>query len=115
MKKFVQVFMGSRGILEDVLLVESKFSISDYCESIVREIFSEIDVDDDDYEEEVEMLSEFVSVEELNGFTFVGLNEEEHLVVFDFDTNKDVCEKLLKLWENEDVDGVHDIINNLDY
>ena len=66
-------------------------------------------------DEDFDFMTEFVGVEDYEGFSVVGLNEEEYLVVFDFEVNKEVCEKLLELDENEDEEGIMNIIDSLDY
>jgi hypothetical protein len=115
MKKFVTVFIGSRGCLEEVNLVENELSLFEYSQSIVDGIYADIDVADEDYEDQIEYLSEFVTINECKGFNEVGLNEEEYLFIFDFEENEDLCEKLLELFENEDEEGIMDIIDKLDY
>ena len=114
MKKFVEVFVGSRGCLEDVSLIETKLSLTEHYQKLVDSILSEFRDSCDD-EEDVEFMSEFVGVEDYEGFSVVGLNEEESLFVFDFDVNKEVCEKLLELFENEDERGIMNIIDSLNY
>lgn len=114
MKKFVTVFMGSRGILEEVNLVESKLSCSDYCDSVTHDLIAELKNECED-EEDFDFMIEFLGVEDYGEFKVVGLNEEEHLIVFDFEVSKDLCEKLLEFWENGDEDGIRDIIDSLDY
>ena len=109
MKKFVTVFMGSRGILEEVNLVETEFSLEEYSQNIVESLYQDIDEDD------LELIQEFVNITECEGFTMVGLNEEEHLIIFDFEVNEEVCDELLELWENEDEDGIMKIVDNLTY
>ena len=114
MKKFVEVFVGSRGCLEEVKLVESELTLSKYCQSKVDFILNEMKEDNED-EEDLEFITEFIGVEDCEGFSVVGLNEEESLIVFDFEENEEVCEKLLELFENEDEEGIMNIIDNLDY
>ena len=114
MKKFVEVFVGSRGCLEEVNLVESELTLNEYYESKVNSIKDEMRVDCED-DEDFDFMTEFVGVEDYEGFSVVGLNEEEYLVVFDFEVNKEVCEKLLELDENEDEEGIMNIIDSLDY
>ena len=109
MKKFVTVFIGSRGCLEEVNLVESELSLLEYSQTIVDDIYEYV------YEDDLETLSEFVTINECKGFNEVGLNEEESLFIFDFEENEDLCEKLLELLENEDEEGIMNIIGNLDY
>ncbi len=114
MKKFVEVFLGSRGMLEEVNLIESDLSCKDYYDIKVSQILAEMeDVSED--EEDFEFMSEFVDVTEYDGFLMVGLNEEEYLVVFDFEENEEVCNKLLKFWEEGNEEGIRDIVDNLDY
>ena len=88
MKKFVEVFVGSRGCLEEVNLVETKLSLNEHYQELVDSILSDFKDSCDD-EEELEFMSEFVGIEDYEGFSVVGLNEEESLFVFDFDVNKD--------------------------
>ena len=114
MNKFVEVFVGSRGCLEEVKVVESEMSLTDYYECYVETLIEEFFENGED-EDDVEFLKEFVGVEEFEGFSVVGLNEEENLVVFDFEVNKEVCEKLCELWENEDEREIMNVIDNLNY
>ncbi len=114
MKKFVELFVGSRGCLEEVKLVETYFTLNEYYEDVVEKIKDEMKEDCED-EDDLEFMTEFVGVEDYEGFSVVGLNEEESLIVFDFDVNKEVCEKLLELFENEDEEEIMNIIDNLDY
>jgi hypothetical protein len=114
MKKFVEVFVGSRGCLEEVKLVESQLTLTEYYEALTDEIKNEAKIECED-EEDYDFITEFVGVEDYDGFSMIGLNEEEHLIVFDFEVNKDLCEKLLELFENEDEEGIMDIIDELDY
>ncbi|CAB4125323.1 hypothetical protein UFOVP54_110 [uncultured Caudovirales phage] len=114
MKKFVEVFVGSRGCLESVDLIESYYTLNEYYENKVEEIVEEFRKSSEDVED-FEFMREFVGIEDYEGFSVVGLNEEESLIVFDFDVNKEVCEKLLELFENEDEEGIMNIIDNLDY
>lgn len=114
MKKFVEVFLGSRGILEEVKLVESDLTLTEYYENLVEEIVDEMKDYCED-EEDLEFMTEFVGLSKYDGFSIVGLNEEECLFVFDFDENEELCEKLLELYENEDEESIKDIVDNLQY
>jgi hypothetical protein len=114
MNKFVQVFLGSRGILEEVELVESELTLNDYYEDIVEKIKDEMKEDCED-EEDLEFMTEFVNLENHEGFSIVGLNEEEYLVVFDFKDDEELCKKLLKFWKNQDEDSIRNIVDNLQF
>jgi len=109
MKKFVTIFMGSRGILEEVNLIETELSLEEYSQNIVESLYQDID------EEDLEMVQEFIDITECEGFTMVGLNEEEHLILFDFEVDEKTCNELLEFWENEDEDGIMKIVDNLAY
>ncbi len=115
MNKFVEVFVGSRGCLEEVKVVESEMSLTDYYECYVETLIGEFEEEFGEDEDDVEFMKEFVGVEEFEGFIVVGLNEEESLVVFDFEVNEEVCEKLCELWENEDEREIMNVIDNLNY
>jgi hypothetical protein len=112
MNKFVEVFIGSRGCLEEVKVIESEMNISDYYECYVESLIEECY---ENGEDDIEYYKEFIGVEEFEGFKVVGLNEEENLVVFDFEENKEVCNKLLKLWKNGDEVEIRNVIDNLNY
>lgn len=114
MRKFVEVFVGSRGCLEEVKVVESEMSLTDYYECYVETLIEELYENGED-EDDVEFMKEFVGVEEFEGFSVVGLNEEESLVVFDFEVNEEVCEKLCELWDNGDEREIMNVIDNLNY
>ena len=114
MKKFVEVFVGSRGCLEEVKLVESDLTLKEYYEGVVEEVIEEFRKSSEDVED-FEFMTEFVGIEDYKEFSLVGLNEEECLYVFDFEVNKEVCEKLLEVFENEDEEGIMNIIDSLNY
>ena len=114
MKKFVEVFMGSRGCLEEVKVIESDLTLKEYYKDLVEEIVEEMKEDCED-EDDLEFMTEFVGVEDYEGFSVVGLNEEESLIVFDFELNKDLCKKILKLYSNGDELGIRKIIDSLEY
>ena len=114
MNKFVQVFLGSRGILEEVELVESELTLTEYYQKQVNDIVEELKDECED-EEDLEFMTEFVGLENYEGFSIVGLNEEEYFVIFDFKDDEELCEKLLEFWENEDEDSIKNIVDNLQY
>ena len=114
MNKFVQVFLGSRGILEEVELVESELTLTEYYQKQVNDIVEELKDECED-EEDLEFMTEFVGLENYEGFSIVGLNEEEYFVIFDFKDDEELCEKLLEFWENEDEDSIRNIVDNLQY
>ena len=113
-KKFVEVFMGSRGCLEEVKVVESDLTLKEFYNDLVEEIVDGMKEDCED-EEDLEFMTEFVGVEDFEGFSVVGLNEEESLVVFDFELNEDLCEKILELYDNDDEFEIRKIIDSLEY
>jgi len=114
MNKFVQVFLGSRGMLEEVELVESELTLTEYYQKQVNDIVEELKDECED-EEDLEFMTEFVGLENYEGFSIVGLNEEEYFVIFDFKDDEELCEKLLEFWENEDEDSIKNIVDNLQY
>ena len=105
MKKFVKVFVGSRGIIEEVELVEIEYnSILDRSLKIFEEMVEECD--DDEREEMEEYVEEFcnVEVDREKGVVFVGLNEEECEYWIDCDRYEDDCKGLVELFENDNCD-----------
>lgn len=96
MKKFVKVELGSRGEVEDVVLVESSY---DLIESEFNEILNGMKEDaDDDY---LDYLEEFggIEVDLEKGEVVFGFSEEDCTFYVEVEKNKDLCEGLLKYWE----------------
>jgi hypothetical protein len=89
MNKFVQVFLGSRGMLEEVELVESELTLTEYYQKQVNDIVEELREISED-EEDFEFMTEFVGLENYEGFSIVGLNEEEYFVVYDFKDDEEL-------------------------
>lgn len=114
MKKFVEVFIGSRGYLEEVKVVKTDLTLNEYYSKLVEGILEDLKENSEDGED-LGFMTEFVGIEDYKGFSVVGLNEEESLIVLDFEVNKELCKKLSKLWEDEDFDSILDIIGNLEY
>ena len=114
MNKFVQVFLGSRGMLEEVELVESELTLTEYYQKQVNDIVEELREISED-EEDFEFMTEFVGLENYEGFSIVGLNEEEYFVVYDFKDDEELCKKLLEFWKNEDEDSIRNIVDNLQF
>ena len=114
MNKFVQVFLGSRGILEEVELVESELTLTEYYQKQINDIVEELKDECED-EEDLEFMTEFVGFDSYEGFSIVGLNEEEYLVVFDFKDDEELCKKLLEFLKNEDEDSIRNIVDNLQF
>ena len=114
MKKFVEVFLGSRGILEEVNLVETDLTKKEYYDNYVEGIICDLEEMSED-EEDLEFMKEFVECIEYSRFLMVGLNEEEYLMVFDFEDNEELCNKLLELYENGDEEGIRDIVDSMEW
>lgn len=114
MKKFVKVFVGSRGIIEDVELVEIEYNdILDRSLKIFEEMVDDCDDEDDRLEME-EYVEEWcnVDVDRERGVVLVGLNEEECEYWIDCDMYENDCDRLVELFENDDCDSneFHDIM-----
>ena len=114
MKKFVKVFVGSRGIIDEVELVEIEYNgILDRSLEIFEEMVEECEDEDDKVEME-EYVEEWcnVDVDREKGVVFVGLNEEECEYWIDCDMYEDDCKRLVELFENDKYDDneFHDIM-----
>ena len=113
MKKFVKVFVGSRGIIDEVELVEIEYNdILDRSLKIFEEMVEECD-DDEDREEMEEYVEEFcnVDVDREKGVVLVCLNEEECEYWIDCDMYEIDCKKLVELFENGNYDEFNDLMN----
>ena len=112
MKNFVKVFVGSRGIIEEVEVVEIGYNdILDRSLEIFKEMVEECE-DEEDREEMEEYVDEWcnVDVDRERGIVNVGLNEEECEYWIDCDMYEDDCKKLVELFENENVEEFNDLM-----
>ena len=113
MKKFVRVFVGSRGFIEDVEVVEQSY---EGIEGMAREHFDNMlddELDDEEREEMESYIDEFCSVEvkEDEGLVFIGYNEEECEYWIDCDMYGDDCEKLVELFESGKESEFNDLMS----
>lgn len=106
--KVVNVFVGSRGRLENVEVLEVE-SMLEYCNSLVDKAREDLD------EEDLEYVEEFIGTDCYEGFNVVGLNEEEDMYVLDYKEMKGVCKSILRDWDNENEEGVIDSISSLNF
>ena len=97
MKKFLKVFVGSRGCLEEVEVIESSY---DELFELHDNEFKEND--DEDYVEEFCS----IRVDEVKGLLDVSLNEEEGVWYVDMDINKEFCNELIELSDSDEDDEV---------
>ena len=97
MKKFLKVFVGSRGCLEEVEVIESTYD----------ELYDLHDKEFLEYEDE-EYVEEFCSidVDEEKGLINVSLNEEEGVWYVDMDINEEFCNELIELSDKDEDDQV---------
>ena len=110
-RNFVKVVLGSRGEVENVELVESSYEL-------IYKDFSEIleSLKEDEDEEFLEYLEEFGNIEiDLDkGEVMYGFSEEDCTFFVEVEKNKELCEGLLKGWEEEDLDReFYELIGNL--
>jgi len=97
MKKFLKVFVGSRGCLEEVEVIESSYD----------ELFELYDNEFKEYEDE-DYVEEFCSIEvdEVKGLINVSLNEEEGVWYVDVELNEKFCNEIIELSDNDEDDEV---------
>tara|TARA_R110000868_G_scaffold580_2_gene4202 strand:- start:183 stop:515 length:333 start_codon:yes stop_codon:yes gene_type:complete len=97
-KEFLKVFVGSRGILEEVEVVETSYkSLMEFYDEEFYELGLEVGE---------EYVDEWCSFEkdEVKGLVSVGLNEEEGVWFVDMELNKEFCDEILVL-DKDDKDG----------
>ena len=96
MRNFVKVELGSRGEVENVELVLSSYEL---IEDEYDDKYSDLSVDSDN----IEYLEEFASIEinEEKGEVEYGFSEEDCTFYVEVEKNKELCDKLLKGWEEE--------------
>jgi hypothetical protein len=90
-KEFLKVFVGSRGMLEEVDVVVSSYkNLMEFYDEEFYELGLEVG------EEYVDEFCSFESNEE-KGLVSVGLNEEEGVWFVDMELNKEFCDEILVL------------------
>lgn len=95
-KEFLKVFIGSRGMLEEVEVVETSYkSLMEFYD----EVFYEMGLELEDGEEYVEEFCGF-DKDEVKGLVSVGLNEEEGVWYVDMELNKEFCNEIMELVKN---------------
>lgn len=96
-KKFLKVFVGSRGCLEEVEVVEDSYD--ELCDFYDEQFIG--------YEDE-EYVEEFCSIDvnEEKGLISVSLNEEEGVWYVDMDINEEFCNELIELSDKDENDKV---------
>ena len=96
-KKFLKVFVGSRGCLEEVEVIESSYD----------ELFELYDNQFKEYEDD-DYVEEFCSIEvdEVKGLISVSLNEEEGVWYVDVELNEKFCNEIIELSDNDEDDEV---------
>ena len=101
MKKFVKVELGSRGEVENVELVLTGYEL---IEKEFNEKLKSLKEDED--EEYLDYLEEFgnIEIDEEKGEVEYGFSEEDCTFYVEVEKNRDLCEGLLKCWEEEDLD-----------
>jgi rubrerythrin len=101
MRKFVKVELGSRGEVDNVELLLSSYEL------IEKEFNEELEgLKDEEDEEGLEYLEEFgnIEIDKEKGEVGYGFSEEDYTFYVEVEKNKDLCEGLLKCWEEEDLD-----------
>ena len=96
-KKFLKVFVGSRGCLEEVEVIESSYD----------ELYDLHDNEFKEYEDE-DYVEEFCSIEvdEVKGLINVSLNEEEGVWYVDVELNEKFCNEIIELSDKDEDDKV---------
>ena len=99
MKNFVKVVLGCRGEVEEVELVKTSYEL---IEDEYDDKYSDLESDVDN----IEYLEEFANIEiDLEkGEVMYGFSEEDCTFFVEVEKNKELCEGLLKYWEEEDLD-----------
>ena len=100
MRNFVKVELGSRGEVENVELVLSSYEL------IEKEFSEKLEsLKEGEDEEYLDYLEEFGSIEIDfdKGEVMYGFSEEDCTFYVEVEKNKELCDKLLKGWE-EDLD-----------
>ena len=110
MKNFVKVELGSRGEVENVKLVKTSYELIEevYDDKIVAMIESDFD--------NIEYLEEFASIniDKEKGEVEYGFSEEDCTFYVEYDKNVELCDGLLKCWDNEDLENeLYELIGNL--
>ena len=97
MGKFVKVELGSRGEVENVEVVFTTFEL---IEDEYDDKYSDLSVDSDN----IEYLEEFASIEinEEKGEVMYGFSEEDCTFFVEVEKRKDLCDNLLKHWDNDE-------------
>ena len=101
MKNFVKVELGSRGEVENVELVETSYEL------IEKEFSKKLEnLKEDEDEDGLDYLEEFgnIEVDFDKGEVVFGFSEEDCTFFVEVEKNKELCEGLLKYWEEEDLD-----------
>jgi hypothetical protein len=101
MKNFVKVELGSRGEVENVELVLSSYEL---IEEEFNEIYNEF-VENNDDEDSLDYLEEFsnIDIDKEKGEVMFGFSEEDCTFFVEVEKNKELCEGLLKYWNEEDM------------
>lgn len=96
-KKFLKVFVGSRGCLEEVEVVEDSYD--ELCDFYDEQFIG--------YEDE-EYVEEFcgIDVDKEKGLISISLNEEEGVWYVDMDINEEFCNELIELSDKDENDKV---------
>jgi len=107
MKKFLKVELGSRGEVENVEVVLTTY---DLIEDEYDDKYDDLSVDNDD----IPYLEEFSSIEsyEEKGVVVYGFTEEDSTYYIEYDKNRDLCDKLVVGFvENDSLleDGIEDL------
>jgi hypothetical protein len=109
MKNFVKVELGCRGEVENVELVKTSYEL---IEDEYDDKYSDLESDFDN----IEYLEEFASIniDEEKGEVEYGFSEEDCTFYVEYDKNVELCDGLLKCWDNEDLENeLYELIGNL--
>jgi len=100
MKNFVKVELGCRGEVENIELVKTSYELieDEYDDKIVAMIESDF--------EYIDFLEEFANfnIDKEKGEVRYGFSEDDCTFYVEYDKNVELCEGLLKCWEDDDLD-----------
>ena len=109
MRNFVKVELGSRGEVEKVELLETSYEL------IEDEYYNKYSDLESDYDN-IEYLEEFASIDidKEKGEVQYGFSEEDNTFYIEVEKNKDLCDKLVKCLEEDDLnDEFYELIESL--
>lgn len=83
MKKYLVIYVGSRGILEGKEILESSLNFTEFCEDLLSKKIKELNIEDEDYIEEWCGVSDEMVDDKGNVYREVNWCEEEGYDVYE--------------------------------